>query len=80
MTWTPGGAAFLMPPDLISLLKWKNSVSPTGTGKLLLVRVPKGATPPYGTAQGLFKKRVGKKLHALGPARLRPGPDCDGRG
>jgi len=33
---------------------------PEGTGKLLLVRVPKGADPPYGTAQGLYKRRVGK--------------------
>ena len=28
---------------------------PEGTGKLLLIRVPKGLHPPYGTAQGLFK-------------------------
>lgn len=33
---------------------------PEGTGKLLLVRVPKGADSPYGTAQGLYKRRVGK--------------------
>lgn len=29
-----------------------------GTGRLLIVRVPKGVNPPYGTAQGLYKKRV----------------------
>jgi ATP-dependent DNA helicase RecG len=38
---------------------------PEGTGKLLLVRVPKGTNPPYGTAQGLFKKRVGKNCMPL---------------
>lgn len=40
---------------------------PEGTGKLLLVRIPKGASPPYGTAQGLFKKRVGKNCMGLDP-------------
>jgi len=43
---------------------------PEGTGKLLIVRVPKGASPPYGTAQGLFKKRVGKNCMPLDPANL----------
>jgi ATP-dependent DNA helicase RecG len=33
---------------------------PEGTGRLWLVRVPKGTSPPYGTVQGLFKQRVGK--------------------
>ncbi|MEO6196273.1 MAG: RNA-binding domain-containing protein [Thermoanaerobaculia bacterium] len=33
---------------------------PEGTGRLLVVRVPRGERPPYGTAQGLFKQRVGK--------------------
>jgi ATP-dependent DNA helicase RecG len=33
---------------------------PEGTGRLLVVRVPKGEHPPYGTAQGLYKQRVGK--------------------
>ncbi len=33
-------------------------VVPEGTGKLLVMRVPKGTTPPYGTTQGLYKKRV----------------------
>ena len=33
---------------------------PEGRGRLLVVRIPKGPTPPYGTAQGLYKVRVGK--------------------
>ncbi|HYX23705.1 MAG TPA: RNA-binding domain-containing protein [Thermoanaerobaculia bacterium] len=33
---------------------------PEGTGRLLAVRVPRGEHSPYGTAQGLFKQRVGK--------------------
>jgi ATP-dependent DNA helicase RecG len=33
---------------------------PEGTGRLLVVRVPRGEHPPYGTAQGVFKQRVGK--------------------
>jgi ATP-dependent DNA helicase RecG len=33
---------------------------PEGTGRLLIVRVPRGLDPPYGTAQGLFKQRIGK--------------------
>ncbi len=41
---------------------------PEGTGKLLIIRVPKGSSPPYGTAQGLFKKRVGKHCMPLDPA------------
>lgn len=40
---------------------------PEGTGKLLIVRVPQGASPPYGTAQGLFKRRVGKNCMPLDP-------------
>jgi ATP-dependent DNA helicase RecG len=38
---------------------------PEGTQKLLLVRVPKGTSPPYGTAQGVFKRRVGKNCMPL---------------
>ena len=38
---------------------------PEGTGKLLVVRVPKGLNPPYGTAQGLYKQRVGKNCMPL---------------
>ena len=41
-----------------------------GTGKLLVVRVPKGETPPYGTADGLYKKRVGKNCMPLDPAAV----------
>lgn len=37
-------------------------------GRLLLVRVPKGAKPPYGTARGVFKVRVGKNCMPLDPA------------
>jgi ATP-dependent DNA helicase RecG len=33
---------------------------PEGTGRLLVVRVPKGEHPPYGTVQGLYKQRIGK--------------------
>ena len=40
---------------------------PEGTGKLLIVRVPKGGLPPYGTAQGVFKRRVGKNCMPLDP-------------
>lgn len=40
---------------------------PEGTGRLLIVRVPKGPTPPYGTAQGLFKRRVSKNCMPLDP-------------
>lgn len=38
---------------------------PEGTGRLLLVRVPAGENPPYGTAQGVFKQRVGKHCMPL---------------
>lgn len=41
---------------------------PEGTGKLLLVRVPAGTNPPYGTAQGLFKQRIGKNCMPLDQA------------
>lgn len=40
---------------------------PEGTGKLLVVRVPKGPTPPYGTAEGLYKVRVSKSCMPLDP-------------
>lgn len=45
-------------------------VVPEGMGKLLVVRVPKGETPPYGTADGLYKKRVGKNCMPLDPAAV----------
>jgi ATP-dependent DNA helicase RecG len=41
---------------------------PEGTGRLVVVRVPAGETPPYGTAQGLFKQRVGKHCMPLDQA------------
>ena len=40
---------------------------PEGTGRLILVRVPKGACPPYGTMQGVFKQRVGKNSMPMDP-------------
>lgn len=43
---------------------------PEGTKKLLVVRVPKGASPPYGTAQGLYKVRVGKNCMPLNPTNF----------
>lgn len=47
---------------------------PEGTGRLLIVRVPRGENPPYCTADGLFKKRVGRNcmpLDAAGIAGIR---------
>lgn len=44
---------------------------PEGTGKLLMVRVPKGPTPPYGTAEGLFKLRVDKNCMPLDPQEFQ---------
>ena len=43
-------------------------VVPEGTGKLLVVRIPKGDQPPYGTAQGTYKQRVGKNCMPLDAA------------
>ena len=40
---------------------------PEGTGRLLVVRVPKGPTPPYGTTSGVFKQRVGKNSMPMDP-------------
>ncbi len=40
---------------------------PEGTGRLLLVRVPKGGTLPHGTAKGLYQTRVGKNCMPLDP-------------
>ncbi len=49
-----------------------------GTGKLLVMRVPKGQTPPYGTSQGLYKKRVSTNcmpldLHAEARVQVQTG-------
>lgn len=44
---------------------------PEGTGRLLLVRVPKGTNPPYGTAQGVFKQRIGKNCMPLDPVAFQ---------
>jgi len=51
---------------------------PEGTGRLLLVRVPPGGGALYGTAQGLFKQRVGKNCmpvdsHAFARTRVSMG-------
>lgn len=46
---------------------------PEGTGRLLVVRVPKGASPPYGTVQGLYKRRVGKNCMPLDPSGFAKG-------
>lgn len=43
---------------------------PEGTGRLLIVRVPKGSFPPYGTAHGLYKIRIGKNSMPLDPAQF----------
>ncbi len=41
-----------------------------GTTRLLVVRTPKGFAPPYGTAQGLYKIRIGKNCMPLNPANF----------
>ncbi|MCP4660346.1 MAG: ATP-binding protein [bacterium] len=46
---------------------------PEGTGKLLLVRVPRGESPPYGTAEGLYKRRIGKNCMPLDPQSFARG-------
>lgn len=51
---------------------------PEGTGRLLVVRVPKGPNPPYGTAQGLFKRRVGKNCMPLDPQGFARGQISSG--
>jgi len=43
---------------------------PEGTGCLLIVRVPKGYFPPYGTSQGLFKRRIGKNCMPIDPGEF----------
>lgn len=42
-------------------------VVPEGTGRLLIVRIPKGNSPPYGTVQGIFKRRIGKNCMPIDP-------------
>ncbi len=51
---------------------------PEGTGKLLLVRVPRGPNRPYGTAQGLYKHRVGKHCMPLDPSTYFHGEYLEG--
>jgi ATP-dependent DNA helicase RecG len=40
---------------------------PEGTGRILVVRVPNGTQPPYGTSGGIFKRRVGKNCMPMDP-------------
>ena len=49
-----------------------------GTGRLLLVRVPAGEEPPYGTAQGVFKQRIGKNCMPLDAASFQRGRIASG--
>lgn len=44
---------------------------PEGTGRVLVVRVPRGIHPPYGTAQGVFKQRIGKNCMPLDPSEFQ---------
>lgn len=44
---------------------------PEGTGKLLVVRVAEGDSKPYGTAAGLFKRRIGKNCMPLDPVSFQ---------
>ena len=51
---------------------------PEGTGRLLLVRIGKGDSPPYGTSQGLYKKRISTNcmpldLHAEARIQVQTG-------
>jgi len=64
-TWQRGIYAATVPHLSVDI---EELAVPEGTGRLLLVRVPKGPSPPYGTAQGLFKTRVGKNCMPLYPA------------
>lgn len=40
-----------------------------GTGRLLIMRVPKSTDGPHGTVKGLFQRRVGKNCKPLDPQR-----------
>ncbi len=40
-------------------------------GRLLLVRVPKGAKPPYGTPRDVLNVRVGKNCIPLDPVAFK---------
>jgi len=61
MTWTFGGVDIFGTATRPNLaVEVEELRVPEGTGRLLVVRVPRGEHPPYGTAQGLYKQRVGK--------------------
>lgn len=66
-SWRKGIYAAILPNLAVEV---EELAVPLGTGKLLIVRVPKGISPPYGTAQGLYKKRVGKNCMPLDPVNL----------
>ncbi len=40
---------------------------PEGTGQLLVVRIPRGPSGPYGTSAGMYKQREGKSCMPLDP-------------
>lgn len=64
-TWRRGLFSGLRPSLTIQV---EELIVPEGTGKLLVVRVPKGdAGVVYGTADGMFKIRVGKNCMPLDP-------------
>ena len=56
-TWQRDIYQSTVPPLAVDLEEIRVS---EGTGRVLVMRVEKGATPPYGTSQGVYKKRVGK--------------------
>ena len=59
------------------MVKVEELAVPEGTGRLIVIRVPKGANPPYGTMPGVFKQRVGKNSMPMDPhafARAKPPP------
>lgn len=59
-------------------VKVEELLVPEGTGRVLVMRVPKGDNPPYGTSQGLYKKRVSTNcmpmdLHAEARVQVQTG-------
>lgn len=48
---------------------------PDGTTRVLVVRVPRGTQPPYGTSSGIFKRRVGKNCTPMEPPCLSAAQD-----
>ncbi len=59
-------------------VKLEELAVPEGTGRILALRVGKGDAPPYGTSQGLYKKRISKNcmpmdLHAEARVQMQTG-------